>query len=446
MSTLLRIPLLCLLLFGHGATSLVADDWTQWSGNDRKGNWTEDGVLKKFPEGSLKPKWVVPIGSGYSGPVVAKGLVYVLDYVPKKETKILEAIERIQCLNENTGDVVWDHKWETHYRRQMQSYATGPRACPLVDDGRVFLIGATGRILCLDATSGSVQWQYDALEDFGAQVPIFGFSAGPIVWKQSVIFACGGKKGMLIAFDKASGQQLWQSLPATHDLPYSSAELFEINGKTQLVQWSKEALTGMTPDTGDVLWRVPFSVKSNMAIGRPVQIGNQLLVSGFYDGSMLVDLAGGEAKIVWKNGGKGERPNQTASLHAVITTPVVEGDHFYGTCSYGELRGLTLSDGERVWENNELTRQGRWGSMFCVKNEDRYFVNNDLGDLMIMQFTPEGPNVIDRTHIIDPDTECGYGPRKFENDLVNWVHPAYANRHIIIRNDHEIRRISLAAP
>jgi len=111
--------------------------------------------------------------------------------------------------------------------------------------------------------------------------------------------------------------------------------------------------------------------------------------------------------------------------------------------SYGELRGLRLADGERVWEDKTLTRQGRWGSLFWVKNGDRYFVNNDLGELLIMRFTPQGPEVIDRTQLIKPDTECGYGPRRFANDLVNWVHPAYANGHVIIRNDSEIRRVSL---
>jgi hypothetical protein len=63
-----------------------------------------------------------------------------------------------------------------------------------------------------------------------------------------------------------------------------------------------------------------------------------------------------------------------------------------------------------------------------------------------MQFTPEGPKVFGRTQLIEPDTDCGYGPRRFANAKVNWVHPAYANRHVVIRNDHEIRRVSLEAP
>jgi len=83
--------------------------------------------------------------------------------------------------------------------------------------------------------------------------------------------------------------------------------------------------------------------------------------------------------------------------------------------------------------------------LFWVKNGDRYFVNNDLGELLNMQFSSSGPTVLGRTKLIKADTHCGYGPRRFADDLVNWVQPAYANRHIIIRNDSEIRRISLEA-
>lgn len=436
------IPAIILLTVSSVTT---ADDWTQWSGNTRDGSWTESGVLTEFPEGGLKPVWTVPVGSGYAAPVVSHGRVYVVDYRPKEDTRTLEAVERLLCLDEQTGAQLWAHEWETHYRRQMQSYATGPRAAPLVHEGLVYLIGATGRVFCLNAANGDVLWEHDALEAFAAKVPVFGVSAGPVVWKDTIIFPCGGSDGLLRALDRKTGATVWKALPALHDLPYSSPEIFTLAGRPQLVQWSKDSVKGFDPDTGAELWSVPFAVKANMAIGRPVQIGNQILVSGFYDGSALIEVGPDSAKLIWKKGGSGERPHQTASLHAVMTTPIVEGDHFYGTCSYGELRGLRLADGERVWEDKTLTRQGRWGSLFWVKNGDRYFVNNDLGELLIMRFTPDGPQVIDRAALIKPDTECGYGPRRFANDLVNWVHPAYANGHVIIRNDSEIRRVSLRA-
>ena len=425
--------------------SASADDWTQWAGNDRQCTWNETGILKKFPADGLKPTWSIPIGSGYFGPVVWQGRVFVTDYRPKPGTSILEAMERVLCLDEQSGKILWTHQWETHYRRQLQSYATGPRATPLVDDGRLYTMGATGRMHCFDAESGNVEWEYDALEEFGAEVPIYAMSASPIAWKDTVIYVCGGRDSQLRAFDKASGKEKWKALPADYDMPYSSPVILEIAGTFQLIQWDQQHLNSLNPDNGKVLWQVPFRVRSNMALARPVLVGDRLLISGFYNGSMLVKVTAEGPKVLWKNGGDGERPHQTKSLHAVITTPITEDEYFYGTCSYGELRGLRLMDGSRIWERKDLTRQGRWGSMFWVKNGDRYFVNNDLGELLIMEFTPDGPKVFDRTKLIEPDTHCGYGPRRFADALVNWVPPAYANRHVIIRNDSEIRRVSLEA-
>ncbi|SVD37454.1 uncharacterized protein METZ01_LOCUS390308, partial [marine metagenome] len=77
---------------------------------------------------------------------------------------------------------------------------------------------------------------------------------------------------------------------------------------------------------------------------------------------------------------------------------------------------------------------------FMVQHRDRFFVNNDDGNLIIAQFTPKGYVEIDRTKLIDVTSEAGYGTDR----IVNWVHPAYANRHIVQRNDTEIIRASLA--
>ena len=88
-----------------------------------------------------------------------------------------------------------------------------------------------------------------------------------------------------------------------------------------------------------------------------------------------------------------------------------------------------------------MTVQELWSTAFMVQHRDRFFVNNDDGDLIIAQFTPKGYVEIDRTKLIDATSEAGYGTDR----TVNWVHPAYANRHIVHRNDEEIIRASLAA-
>ncbi len=426
--------------------SARAEDWPEWRGEGRLAIWKEDGILEQFPEGGLKVTWRKPIGMGYSGPVVSKGRVVTMDYKAKPDSTLMEALERVVCLDEITGETIWENGWETHYREIMQSYHTGPRASPTIDGDRVYTLGAAGTIRCIDMATGKTIWGKDCREDYDTTIPIFGMSSSALVDGDRAIFITGGEGGGQVkAFNKLTGEEIWRALPTDYELGYSQPIIFESGGVRQLIIWDIQALHSLNPVTGEVYWSVPHRVQNVMAIATPVKSGNYILVSSFYSGSMLVELdpAKPGAKKVWEVKGKSEMPTKTVGLHSVITTPVIEEDYFYGTCSYGMFRGLKLMTSERVWENDKLSRQGRWGSGFLVKHGDKYFFNNDNGDLLILKLTPEGPIEIDRTHLIDPDTNSGFGPRKLFASTVNWVHPAYANKHIVIRNDHEILRASL---
>ena len=144
----------------------------------------------------------------------------------------------------------------------------------------------------------------------------------------------------------------------------------------------------------------------------------------------------------------------------MVGTPIISGDYVYGVGSYGELRGLNARNGDRLWMSPDMTVQSRWSSAFLVRHRDRYFVNNDNGELIMAQFTPSGYVELGRTQLIEPDglSDRGrYYTRRFSgtprgavagrthNRSVNWSHPAYANRHIVQRNESEIIRASLAA-
>ena len=122
---------------------------------------------------------------------------------------------------------------------------------------------------------------------------------------------------------------------------------------------------------------------------------------------------------------------------------MVVGDHIYGLCSYGQLRCLRASTGERVWESQEVTlERARWASGFIVRNGNRFFISNDRGELMIAKLTPEGYQEISRTSLIAPTSPAGV---RRQLGKVSVVHPAYANSNIYMRNDEEIICASLAA-
>src|SRR5688572_10113026 len=120
--------------FALTAAPAVADDWPQWLGPQRDGVWRETGILDKFPEGGPKLVWRVPVGIGYSGPAVAAGKVYVTDYklatgqtVPETgfAKPTVTGAERVLCLDEKTGAVVWKHQYPRTYRNLQ--YASGSR-------------------------------------------------------------------------------------------------------------------------------------------------------------------------------------------------------------------------------------------------------------------------------------------------------------------------------
>ncbi|MHC4371845.1 MAG: PQQ-binding-like beta-propeller repeat protein, partial [Planctomycetota bacterium] len=127
------------------------------------------------------------------------------------------------------------------------------------------------------------------------------------------------------------------------------------------------------------------------------------------------------------------------SLHCCISTPVIDGDHIYGVDSYGELRCLDLLTGDRIWESLEAVPKDRWSNIHMVRNGDRMWMFNERGELIISKLSPEGFHEISRAKIIEP-TEGQLGRR----GGVCWSHPAFADRHIYVRNDSELLCIDLS--
>ncbi len=428
-----------------------AEDWPEWRGPNRLGIWHEDGIIDRFPESGLKVSWRAPVGSGYAGPAVANGRVFLLDWMEDPQSRTLDGTERVMALDEQTGAVLWTHEWHTSYRMLMVTYAIGPRATPTVDGDRVYVVGATGRLWCLDVATGAVIWQTDYVEEYDTSVPTWGITSAPLVDGNRLIAIVGGEPdALVVAFDKHTGEEIWRAVEAVQEMGYTQPVIYEAGGARQLIIWHPGALVSLDPVTGDAYWEQAWEVGSGMSVATPVKSDDYLLVSQFYNGSMMTRLNRDrpDATMLWKGSSRSELPDETDGLHSTITTPIILGDHIYGIGSYGELRGLDARTGERVWTSDAMNTQNRWGTVFMVQHGDRYFVNNDSGDLIIAQFTPEGYVELDRTTLIEPTSTAGHratGPRTVWNRTVNWSHPAYANRHIFQRNDRELIRVSLAA-
>ncbi len=438
-STLLTVA--ALLTPGLSPLSVRAEDWPEWRGKGRVGVWNETGILEKFPPEGLKISWRVPIQGGYSGPSVADGRVFVFDF---QESQPLQGVERLLCLDEETGKILWTHSWEASYARLARTYSTGPRATPTVDSGLVYVVGATGVLKALVVESGKLAWERNFERDFGTSVPTWGVTGAPLIEKDLLIAVVGGSENaQVVAFNKLNGKEIWRALSPGPEMGYAPPLVVEAGGVRQLIIWHPEVLSSLDPATGKVYWEELWEAPIGLTVATPVRDGDHLFLSQFYGGSLMLELdpARPSARVVWKRKGRSERPEDTDSLHALISTPVLQGNLIVGVCSYGQLRGLDAATGDRLWESLDMIELGRWASAFLVRNGDRYFINNDMGDLIIARFDKAGYHEIDRTRLIEPTTESSFSRRS--SRIVNWSHPAYANGHIFARNDLQIIRASL---
>jgi len=446
-----RLSLLLVLVVPM--TIVRADDWPQWLGPNRDGEWQETGILEKFPPGGPKVVWKVKTGQGYGGPAVTQGKVFFGDRIltdkdGKQDTSIrsgTKGVERMLCLDQKTGEQLWKHEYTIEYKI---SYGAGPRCTPTVDGDRVYMLGPMGDLNCYNVADGKVLWSKNFLKDYDAKLNIWGFAAHPLVDGDKLICLVGGsEERLVVAFDKKTGEELWTSQSLMADAGYSAPVIYDFGGRRTLVIWHSRAAIGLDPEMGKRLWSYPWQIKFGLTAPMPKKIGaDQLFLTAFYDGPVMLKI-GSEStpSEVWKPVSKGEKPGQTAGIQSIMPTPYLKDGHIYGVCSYGELRCISAKTGERLWETRkpvvgtptEEGKETRWGNAFLTPNGDRFFLFNEQGELIIAKLSPKGYEEIDRAKILAPTN-------KMAGRLTVWCHPAYAGKCLFVKNDEEMVCVDLA--
>lgn len=419
-------------------------DWPQWLGPGRDSVWPETGIVERLPDdASAIELWRQPIGYGYAGPAVADGRVFVMDYLktggslennPGNRNK-LEGRERVLCHDAKTGELLWSHAYDRLY---SLSYAGGPRCTPAVADGKVYALGAEGDLWCLAASDGRVLWHKDLQKEYKMRIGMWGFCGHPLVDGDTLYCLVGGEGSVAVAFDKDTGEEKWRALSAS-DPGYCPPVMIEQDGRRQLLIWHPEALHGLDPVTGRIIWWHPLKPAYNMSCASPAKSGNRLFVSAIGNLAVLFDF---------KQALSGVEPVWTASPKEAVfcsnSTPLFHGDVIYG-CDV-DTSGLIAVDantGKRLWGTTAPTtfsrEEGlRHGTAFLVRNGDRHFIFSETGHLIIAALSREGYNETSRLKILEPTNEA-FGRK------VVWSHPAFAGKCVFARNDKEIVCLDLAA-
>ena len=412
---------LALLLSIHAG----AEDWPQWRGANRDGVWNETGILRTFPAGGLKIRWRVPVGPGWSSPVVVQGRVYLTDMRLDKP----RAWERIQCFKESTGKLLWSRESELVYPDWafIPEHGGGPAATPIVEAGKVYWFGRSGQVDCLDTRSGKVIWETHL--DRKYEIGVLSCRGSPLIEGNLLILFAGARPGACVmALDKQTGKEVWKAL--NEPLSNSSPLIIVAGGKRQLIVWTGSSVTSLNPATGETYWREAMVTSSNDSIPTPVIQNNRLLISGLM---LELNADAPTARVLW--------PETMAASKRILSntsTPLLQGDHVYSAKSNGELVCLEAGTGKQVWGTTNVTELKFGASIHLTPNGDAVFLFTDEGNLILARLAPDGYREISRVHLLKPTSNLG--TRKFA-----WIPPVYADRQIFARNDEELVCAFLAA-
>ena len=431
-------------------TSTLADDWSSWLGPTADSVFHETGTVTEIPAGGLKAIWEAPVHMGYSGPSVADGKVFFMDYI-RTEGELtnraswndeLQCEERVVALDAKTGKELWSFAYDRPYH---MSYPGGPRATPIYADGKVYALGAEGNLNVLDADTGALIWIKDFFKDYGAETPRWGHAAHPLIYQDRVICIVGGIGSTAVAFNKDSGEQIWRKLSADSQ-GYCPPSIVNYAGVDQLIIWHPEGLYSLNPITGQSYWSQDLRPKLGLTVGAPRVNQGRMFASGQGGPAALLKLSEDkpDAELVWLG-------NPKTAMYTLNNTPVFADDAIYGVdLESSSLIAVDPEDGSRIWMTQEpvldpelranAKRRLRHGTAFLYRlgSSDTFYIMSENGDLVIAELSLDGYREIGRQNVLEPTNPTG-------GRSVVWRPPAFANKTMCARNDKKLIAVDISS-
>jgi outer membrane protein assembly factor BamB len=311
--------------------------------------------------------------------------------------------EIIVCLSAASGETRWEHRYaaplleDMNYGTWLRQGGAGPYATPLLLDGSLYAVGATGKFHVLDTKSGRIRWLHDLDQKFDMS-GYRGFASSPLAYGDTIILPVGGPGQAVVAFNKRSGEVVWKN--QDFRLAPASPIVISINGQEQLVVFAPSQVVGLDPNNGNLLWSHPHNTQYGLNISTPVWgEGNLLFLSSAYDGgSRVIRLSreGGKTTVeeLWfDNRLRLHFGNAIRVGNLVLGT---SGD--FGPAFFAAVDVVT---GEELW------RERTFGRSQMVVAEGMLVIVDEGGDLALATATSEKLNVLARAEVL---TENAWTP------------------------------------
>jgi len=364
--------ILCLAASITVVSTSVASDWSHWRGPWQTGASPEKNLPAKF---SLDPKdpennlvWRAPYGSR-STPLILKGRVFIINNVGKDITEQ----ERVLCLDEQTGKLLWEHKFNVWHTDIVSARLGWTNLAGDPATGNVYAHGTQGSLIAF-SPEGKILWERSLTEELGRISGYGGRIVSPVVADDLVILSMNNSswgdqaKGStrFVALDKNNGKVVWWAEPVgpPKDSYYSNPVVAVIGGRKQVIGGTGEGhIVGLDLATGKTLWK--YHIGTAMVNASPVVQGNYVYAAHGeenYSNNLLGRIAcldaseikDGEPKVVWSRDG----------IRARYASPLIEGNRVYFTDDIGKMQCFDAKTGKKLWAFS-YGRNARGSAMYA---------------------------------------------------------------------------------
>jgi outer membrane protein assembly factor BamB len=390
--------------------TLSAADWPEFRGPRRDGVLTGVRVDTDWAAHPPKQIWRHRIGPGWSSMSVVGDRLFTQEQRGPEEAVV--------CYHADTGQQLWAHADNARFSETVAG--PGPRATPTFANGKLYTLGAAGKLNCLDAATGNVIWSRDAAADSAAKLPIWGFAASPLVVDALVTVYTGGPNGKAVtAYAADSGQPAWSAGQGT--IGYCSTQLAVLAGVRQILIVADDGLTSLNPKSGAVLWRHEWKLPEGMArITQATIVGDDdvLIGTGFDMGTRRLHLAHDSA-------GKWDVKAlyTTRAIKPYFNDMVYHDGYLYGFDTVF-LTCVDARDGKMKWR----TRGYGSGQVLLLADPSELLVLSETGEAALVDAAPAAYHERAKFEAIEGKT---------------WNHPVIARGNLYVRNGEEIAAYAL---
>jgi outer membrane protein assembly factor BamB len=389
-----------------------AMDFPEYRGQNRDGVARGPALARDWQAHPPRLLWRQPVGGGYAAFAVADNLAVTIEQRRDNEA--------IVGYDTASGGERWTYSYPALFSESMGGI--GPRATPTLKDGRVYSLGANGKLVCLDAATGKLQWQTDILESNSNLN--WGMCSSPLVYDHFVVVS-PGKQGpgghTLVAYDRGTGSKVWAVGEARGG--YSSPMLATLAGVRQVLMFDGQGIAGYDPATGRQLWRRDWATNQDINVAQPLVLeGDRVFVtSGYGVGCALLHVTCSkdgkwDAQPLWPN-------SPLRTMRCKFTSPVAYQGHVYGL-DEGILVCLDEKTGKRRW------REGRYGHGQLLLAGDLLVIMAETGELALVEASPSAYRELGRIRVFEGKT---------------WNYPALADGKVYLRNDEDMVCYDLTA-